>query len=107
MGENLSIAVIAGGFCILGSMVTGFFTFFSSVKTKETELYKRRLIRTYNDIIAFHKLEEKYIQVLATEEKSAQAWKREIRKALREEGCDSPSKDATALEAERRLKELN
>lgn len=107
MNESLTIALVAGGFAILGSAVTGWFTYISAVKQRETERYKRRLLQTYRDIAAFHLLEERYTKALETESKSAASWKREVRKTQRDEGFGSPSDDATAQKSEQRIAELN
>jgi hypothetical protein len=106
MTHELNIALIAGGFAILGSLVTGWFTYASSASQKDLQRYKRRLVQAYQDIAAFHRLEERYTSALSTTEKSADVWKREIRKALRDDNYSSPSEDATVTKAEGRLKDL-
>jgi putative intracellular protease/amidase len=107
MTEGMYLAVIAAGSAILASAVTGFFIYFTAVRQREADRYKRRLLQTYKDIIAFYRLEEQYTQALAVETKSAEAVKREIRKKLRELGVDSPSEDATPQQCDRRIKELS
>jgi hypothetical protein len=106
MNDGLMFSLIAGGFALAGSIITGWFTYKSSVSAKETERNKRRLIQTYLDIAAFHRLEEKYTKTLETPIKSANAWKLELRKLLRDDGFQSPSEDATAQKAESRLRDL-
>lgn len=107
MSETLTIALVAGGFAIIGSAVTGWFTYISTVKQREADRYKRRLIQAYKDIASFHRLEERYIKVLETELKSAESWKREVRKSQRDAGFSSPSDEATLRQSERRLEELS
>lgn len=107
MNESLILALVAGGFAILGSLVTGLFTYISAVKQRETERYKRRLVQAYKDIASFHRLEERYTKMLETKEKSAESWKRELRKRQRDEGFNSPSDEATAQRFEQRIAELN
>jgi hypothetical protein len=71
MSETLTIALLAGGFAIVGSAVTGWFTYMSAVKQREADRYKRRLVQAYKDIASFHRLEERYTKALETESKSA------------------------------------
>lgn len=99
-------ALLAGGCAIAGSAITGWFTYAATASQKKSEQYKRELTRTYKDIAAFHRLEERYTQELATADKSAEAWKREVRKALRSEGFDSPSDGATVTGAMARISEI-
>jgi len=106
MTESLTLAIVAGGFAVLGSITTGAFTYLAAVKQREADTYKRRLLQTYRDIAAFHRLEERYTKALASESKSAESWKRETRKLLRDEGFASPSDEATAQRAEQRIAEM-
>ena len=76
------------------------------MRQRETERYKRRLLQAYKDIVAFYRLEEQYTRALATDNRSAEAVKRETRKKLRESG-DSPSDEATPQQCERRAQELS
>mgnify|MGYP006196984843 CR=1 FL=1 len=98
---------LLSGFAIIGSLVTGWFTYISAAKQKEAELYKRRLVQAYRDIASFHRLEDRYTKALETASKTAESWKREVRKKQRDEGFNSPSEDATAQKAEQRLSELS
>lgn len=107
MNDSLTIALVAGGFAIIGSVVTGWFTYISAAKQREADRYKRRLAQAYKDIASFHRLEDRYTKALETESKSAESWKREVRKSQRDEGFNSPSDDATAQKAEQRISELN
>jgi hypothetical protein len=106
LDPTITVSLITGGFVIAGSWITGWLTYKSAVSQKETERYKRRLIQSYQDIAAYHRLEELYTKQLASDGKSAEAWKRETRKTLRDQGFISPSEDATAQKAETRLREL-
>lgn len=106
MSESLTLALIASGSAIVGSLVTGWFTYFAAVRQREAERYKHRLVQAYKDIASFHRLEERYTQSLQTESKSADAWKREVRKKQRDDGFESPSEDATAQKSLQRLTEL-
>lgn len=107
MSDTLAIALVAGGCTIVGGAVTGWFTYLSAAKQRETERNKRRLIQAYKDVASFHRLEERYTAELQTDTKSAEAWKREIRKKLRDEGFNSPSDDATAQKSDKRIAELS
>ena len=62
MSETIIVAIIAAGAALLGGLVTGIFTFIASVRQRETERYKRRLLQAYKDIVAFYSLEEMYTQ---------------------------------------------
>lgn len=107
MSETILIAVIAASAAILGSLVTGSITYATSVRQRESERYKRRLLQAYKDIVAFYRLEEQYTQALATDNRSADAIKRDARKKLRESGVESPSEEATPQQCERRALELS
>ncbi|MDM4770485.1 hypothetical protein [Solimonas sp. SE-A11] len=102
----LALALVAGGFAVLGSPVTGWFTYISAARQRETERYKRKLRQTYADVAAFHRLEERYTRALETDGKSAECWKREMRLRLREDGFSSPSDEATVQKAEQRIAEM-
>ena len=106
MSESIIIALVAGGSAIAGSIVTGGFTYVAAVRQRQTERYKRYAIKAPKDVIAFYRLEERYTNALATESKTAEAWKREMRRRLREEGFDSPSEEATIQKCSRRIVEL-
>ena len=106
MGEGLILALVAGGFAVAGSIVTGWFTFAAAARQNELESYRKRLRQAYQDVAAFHRLEERYLVQLANPSRSAEAIKREVRRQLREEGFQSPSEDATVKKAEQRLSEL-
>lgn len=107
MSETLLVAIIAAGAAVFGGLVTGAFTYATSVRQREAERYKRRLLQVYKDIVSFYRLEELYIQALATEGRTAEAIKRETRRKLRESGIDSPSEEATPQQCERRTQELS
>jgi hypothetical protein len=49
-------------------------------RLQETERHKRRLAQACKDIVAFYRLEEQYTQALATQDRSADAVKREMRR---------------------------
>jgi hypothetical protein len=106
MNETVLLAVLTGGCALLGSAITGYFTLLAAVKQREIERYKRKLVQAYKDIAAFHRLEERYTRALESETKTAEAWKRELRKQQRDEGFDSPSEDATAQKSDQRRAEL-
>ncbi|MGB7420810.1 MAG: hypothetical protein WA917_02910 [Comamonas sp.] len=106
MSEAVTLAIVAGVSAIAGSAITGWFTYLSAVRQREAERYKRRLLRTYKDIAAFHRLEERYTNALATESKSAESWKREMRRLQSAENFATPSEDATARKAEQHISEL-
>lgn len=60
------------------------------------------------DVIAFHKLEQRYVAALAevSPGKSAHAWKLAIRKDQRGNGVQTPSDEATTFQAEQMLQRL-
>jgi hypothetical protein len=59
-------------------------------------------------VAAEDRLEDRYAGTLATSDsRTPAAWKREIRKQLRDAGFDSPSESATAFRAEHEIKELD
>jgi len=107
VSETVLVAVIAAAAAILGSLVTGIVTYAVSVRQREAERYKRRLLQAYKDIVAFYRLEEQYTRALATADRSAEAIKRDARKKLRESGVESPSEEATPQQCERRTQELS
>jgi hypothetical protein len=106
MSESLIVALVAAGSAVLGSAVTGWFTYISAARARDTERYKRRLVQAYSDIAAFYRLEERYTKALESDARTAESWKREVRRKLRDEGGNSPSEDATAQRAEQRIAEL-
>jgi hypothetical protein len=108
MADSMTLALVASGSAIIGSVVTGWFTYIAAAKQREIAQYKRRLRRADKNIAAFHRLEEKYSQALHSENKckSPMAWKRAVRKQQRDEGFDTPSDDATVRKSERRISDL-
>lgn len=106
MNSDIWVAVVACVAAILGSVVTGWFTLTASSSQKDLQRFKKQLVKAYEDIAAFHRLEEKYTARLADESKSADAWKREIRRELRSDGFNSPSEEATTARAEFKIQEL-
>jgi len=106
MTSETTTSLIVAGAAITGSFITGWFTYTSCTSQKKNERIKGRLKKCLQDIAAYHRLEQKYIEALATPQKSAEAWKREMRKSLRIDGYSSPSEEATALTAERSIEEL-
>ena len=107
MTESVLLALVSSGSAIAGSLVTGWFTYRAAVRQRETARYKRRLVQAYKDIASFHRLEERYLQALQSDVKSAAAWKLEVRKTQRDAGFDSPSEDATAQTCEQRMSDLS
>ena len=63
-------------------------------------------IEFFKDIAAFHRLEERYTQALATDVRSSESWKRDIRRTIRSDGFDSPSDGATVNGAMARISEI-
>ncbi|HEV3422723.1 MAG TPA: hypothetical protein VG105_02860 [Paraburkholderia sp.] len=101
-------AVVGGGFAVVGSLITGWLTYVSSVRRRETESYRRQLIQACEDIAAFHRLEHRYAERLATTDasKTTESWKRQIRREQRRAGDDTPSENATAKHAEQQIQKL-
>lgn len=106
MSEEIFVALLVGICTILGSLTTGIITYLSASQAKELASCRGRLARALRDVSAFHRLEARYIKLLATEKKSEEAWKREVRKEQRELGFDTPSSDATSTRAEEQIKAL-
>ena len=100
--------VIGGGFAIVGSLITGWLTYVSSVRRRETESYRRQLIQAYEDIAAFHRLEQRYSEKLAEIEpsKTPVGWKRGVRREQMLANIQTPSKDATARYADQEVLRL-
>ena len=107
MSEAMLIAVVAGSFSIVTSLITTFTTLSARRSNQRWQRRTAELIRTYRDIAAFHRLEGLYTEALATEERSAESWKKSVRRELRESGHDSPSERATTLESEQRIARLS
>ena len=99
-------ALLPGGCAIAGSAITGWFTYSATASQNKSERYKRELIRAYKDIAAFHRLEERYTQALSSDAKTAESWKREVRKSLRLDRFDTPSDGASANGALARISEI-
>jgi hypothetical protein len=109
MSDSLLSVLVGGGLAIVGSAVTGFLTYVATVRQRETESYKHRLIQAYGDIAAFHRLEERYVQKLAAAMPSttAESWKRNVRREQRRADVLTPSPDATAQKAEQYIQKLS
>ena len=107
MTEPLLIALIAAGAAVAGGVITGGFNYYATVRQRDTERYKRRLLQCYKDIAAFYRLEEIYTNMLETKDQSAYSIKIAARKQLRESGVVSPSDDATLQKCERGIAELS
>lgn len=112
MSEQLALALIAGGFMIVGSLVTGLFTWLAGKGHRSLRWYRDKLATAYRDIRALKRLEDLYTQILAQHSaaqgirKNATAWKRDVRKRLRDNGEPSPSDEATVQKAEEGLAKL-
>lgn len=106
MTETLTLGLVAAGSVLGGSIVTGWFTLRASVNQREALRNKRRLIQALRDVAAFHRLEERYTKALASEQKSPESWKREVRRQQFEDNLSTPSEDGTARKAEQRILEL-
>jgi hypothetical protein len=106
MTDSVLNAVI--GAC--GVLIGGIIGAISSYLTTSTgRLMKRRtdeLLRAYEDIGAFHRLEARYIKHLASTEKNAESWKRRVRREQSEAGESTPGESATDLQTRRRIAEL-
>ena len=103
MAASLDRSLVAAAAALLGSLITGALTYAAAARQRDLDRNKRKLERTLRDVAAFHRLEERYIEELAKHGKTAFAWKREIRKQLRDDGFESPSEEATSARAERSL----
>lgn len=108
MDDSILLAAATGISAALGSLITGLITYRTAIDQRAATEHKRRLKRAYGDIAAFHRLEERYASVLAaTDSRTSAAWKRDVRKQLRDEGFTSPSDKATAQQAEQCLAEMD
>jgi hypothetical protein len=106
MTETLLVGIVAAASAVLGSAITGLFTYIAARREREFERHTNHLRRAYGDIAALCQLEDMYCKELAREGRSQEAWKREMRKALRESGYNSPSEEATAARCAQRLRDL-
>jgi hypothetical protein len=107
MEDSIVLALATGLSAVLGSLITGVITYKTATDQRLLAKYRRRLTRAYCDVAAFHRLEEHYASALAaSDSRYSAAWKREIRKQLRDAGHDSPSENATAQRAEQGISEL-
>jgi hypothetical protein len=104
--NELTAFVTGGVLTLFGSLVTGWFTYRAAARERELERYKRQLIQAYKDVAAFHRLEERYTNALETPDRSAEAWKREIRRQQADEQFGTPSEDATWRKCEQRVSDL-
>lgn len=106
--QQVWLALIAGGLTIAGGLVTGIITSLTAIRLREFAKLKRDLVRAYHNVAAFYRLEERYAEELAqiSTSRTAEAWKRELRRKLREQGYPSPTDKATAHYAEARIEEL-
>lgn len=107
MNDSILLASATGISAVLGSLITGLITYWTATDQRTAAENRRNLKRAYGDIAAFHRLEERYASVLAaSDSRTPAAWKRDIRKRLRDEGFASPSDKATAQQAEHCLVEM-
>ncbi len=106
--QQILLVLVAGGLALLGSLITGLITFHTAARLREAERNRRSLVRAYRDIAAFHRLEEHYAEelALASTSRTAEAWKKLLRRKLRDRGFASPTDKATAHYAEARIEEL-
>jgi len=108
MDDSILLAAATGLSAVLGSLITGLITYRTATDQRALGRHKRRLRRALRDIAALHRLEDRYTNALAaTGSRSSEAWKREIRKQLREEGLGTLSSRATTQRAEQDLAELD
>lgn len=120
MSEQIQITLLMGGFTLLGAVITGIAAWLSARfqyardRTREDLTASRReLLHSLGDVAAFHKLEQRYTLLLSNlartegeSAKSAEAWKREVRRTVRAEGFATPSNSATDHQARSRIIEL-
>lgn len=104
--SELSAVAVGGLFTLLGSAVTGWFTYRAAVRQRELERYKNELGRALRNVAAFHRLEERYTQALASSERTAESWKREIRRQQAEAELPTPSESGTWRISEQRITDL-
>lgn len=71
MNDSIIIALLVAASGWGASLITGWFTTRATAASKELERIKRELANAYRDIAALSRLEEKYIRLLETKEKSA------------------------------------
>jgi len=106
MQEPLIQSAVTGLFTIAGSVVTAVITYVVSGSHKKLMRYRKRLLRSQRDNLALCNLERYYTQELAKSGRTPEAWKREIRGKMREDGIAGPSQSATAARLERSIAEL-
>ena len=106
MTEPVLIALIGTTAALGGSLIGGILTYRA---TKQGNLIRRRtaqLIRAYEDIAAFHRLEARYIGYLASPERTAESWKKQVRREQADANEATPGEDATDRACKRRIAEL-
>jgi hypothetical protein len=106
MSEPIIVALVAVGGVIAGAIITGVLSYYSTQQTKRLDSYKSQLRQAYKDISAFHRLEDRYATALAKYDRTKESWKRDIRKQQADDGFATPSKHATAREAEEKWEQL-
>jgi type II secretory pathway pseudopilin PulG len=107
VSEPIVVALVAVVGVIAGAIITGVLNYYSTQQTKKVDSYKSQLRQAYKDISAFHRLEERYVTALAKyDDRTKDSWKRDIRKQQADDGLATPSKHATAREAEEKLEQL-
>jgi hypothetical protein len=105
MSDSLVPALIGALGAILGSLVTAFASNRSAANAQRAERERLRTISRDRDIIAFHQLERRYTEALATPEKNLESWRRQIRKQQIEEGGMTP--ELSELEAKKEIQRLS
>lgn len=103
------IACITGSFALIGTAVTVYVNYIQYIRNKNGEMYKKRLIQAYKDIIAFRQLEEMYAMSISNDPNNpttAIAVKRHFRSLLRESGDQIPSDASTVLRCAKELAKL-
>ena len=107
MQEPLIQSAVTGLFTIAGSVVTAVITYVASRPHKKLMRYRKRLLRSQRDNLALCNLERYYTEELAKHGRSPEAWKREIRKKMRDDGLAGPSQSASAARLEHSIAELS
>lgn len=105
MDDTLTAGLIGAIGALCGSLITAAATYFSVDYTKKLERDRQSLLKCWRNISAFYDLERRYTEALAQPGKTAETWKRDIRKQQRADDRLTP--DLTELDANNQITRLS
>ena len=101
MNESIANALIGSAGAVVGSIITVAFTYRSTRQAQQAESNRLSLLKCWRNIAAFYDLEKRYVEVLKNSDKSAESWRREIRKQQRDDARLNP--DVTEADANKQI----